>query len=275
MRHKDSDQASLNLYYRLVHDRLGQGLGREISRAAVSWAAEHCPQARVTAMVDRVNTASLRTAVSAGLVHVGTRQLRDEPDSEPMLYLQAPTVESVARGSVDAVLQDAVVDLWVRVNDAGGSVGFLPGAARGDVVAAFDRTPRGRRRWPFAALRAPGARWPAARARPVGALAGFPYEHVAGLKRLMVDPTRRAATSAASCSVAWSASPDASCRGWSCCVSTTATVSAWGVLRARRLDGGAGCRAGFASARPTTATTWRWRAAWTVRPALSAVRRAR
>ena len=188
LRHKDSDQASLNLYYRLVHDRLGQGLGREISRATVSWAAEHCPQARVTAMVDRVNTASLRTAVSAGLVQVGTRQPRDEPDSEPMLYLQAPTVESVARGSVDAVLQDAVVDLWVRVNDAGGSVGFLPGAARGDVVAAFDRhledVAGGRSL--LCVLREPGGQlrglglWEHSR--------GFPYEHVAGLKRLMVDP---------------------------------------------------------------------------------------
>ncbi|GAA3701610.1 hypothetical protein GCM10022399_17580 [Terrabacter ginsenosidimutans] len=188
LRHKDSDQDSLNLYYRLVHDRLGQGLGREIARAVVAWALEHRPETLVTAMVDTVNTASLRTAVSAGLVQVGTRKLRDEPDSEPMLYLQAPSVESVAPDSVDAELEDAVLDLWVRVNDAGGSVGFLPGAARSDVAVALGRhledVAGGRSL--LCLLREPGGQlrglglWEHSR--------GFPYEHVAGLKRLMVDP---------------------------------------------------------------------------------------
>ncbi len=42
----------LNLYYRLAHDRLGAGLGREISRAVVAWGVEHRPDALVTAMVD-------------------------------------------------------------------------------------------------------------------------------------------------------------------------------------------------------------------------------
>ena len=65
LRHKDSDHEHLNLYYRLAHDRLGAGLGREISRAVVAWAVEHRPDALVTAMVDKVNAASLRTAASA------------------------------------------------------------------------------------------------------------------------------------------------------------------------------------------------------------------
>jgi GNAT superfamily N-acetyltransferase len=139
-------------------------------------------------MVDTVNTASLRTAVSAGLVQVGTRKLRDEPDSEPMLYLQAPSVESVPSDSVDAELEDAVLDLWVRVNDAGGSVGFLPRAARSDVAVALGRhledVAGGRSL--LCLLREPGGQlrglglWEHSR--------GFPYEHVAGLKRLMVDP---------------------------------------------------------------------------------------
>ena len=188
LRHKDSDNASLNLYYRLAHDRLGAGLGREISRAVVAWAVEHRPDALVTAMVDAVNTVSMRTAVSAGLVQVGTRQMKGEPDSEPMPYFEAPSVVSVPREALGAELREAAVDLWVRVNDAGGSVGFLPGAARRDVAAALDRhlDDVDARRSLLCVLREPDGSllglgfWEHSR--------GFPYDHVAGLKRLMVDP---------------------------------------------------------------------------------------
>ena len=92
---------------------------------------------------------------------MGTRQIRDEPDSEPMPYFEAPSVESVPAEAVDAGLRDAVVDLWVRVNDAGGSVGFLPGAARRDVAAALDRhleRRRAARRSLLCVLRDPGRR---------------------------------------------------------------------------------------------------------------------
>jgi GNAT superfamily N-acetyltransferase len=89
---------------------------------------------------------------------------------------------------VDDALRDALVDLWVRVNDAGGSVGFLPGAARRDVATALDRhlDEAARRRSLLCLLRDPDDAlrglgfWEHSR--------GFPYEHVAGLKRLMVDP---------------------------------------------------------------------------------------
>ena len=188
LRHKDSDASSLNLYYRLAHDRLGAGLGREIARAVVAWGVEHRPDALVTAMVDAVNAASMRTAVSAGLVQVGTRRMKGEPESEPMPYFEAPKVASVPREAVGAGLREAVVDLWVRVNDAGGSVGFLPGATRHDVAAALDGhldDVRARRSL-LCVLREPGGSllgigfWEHSR--------GFPYDHVAGLKRLMVDP---------------------------------------------------------------------------------------
>ncbi|WP_246111324.1 GNAT family N-acetyltransferase [Terrabacter aerolatus] len=188
LRHKDSDPESLNLYYRLLHDRLGQGLGRAISRAVVAWATEHRPDALVTAMVDTVNAASLRTATSSGLVQVGMRRLKDRPDGEPMAYFEAPRVASVPTGAPDRSLRAAIADLWVRANDAGGSVGFLPGAPRGDVEAALDRhvedVTRGRSllcllRDPGGDLRGLGF-WEHSR--------GFPHEHVAGLKRLMVGP---------------------------------------------------------------------------------------
>ncbi|GAB2758964.1 hypothetical protein GCM10027039_18630 [Terrabacter koreensis] len=189
LRHKDSDGGALNLYYRLAHDRLGSGLGREISRALVAWGVEHRPDTVVTAMVDTANTASLRTATRAGLVQVGTRSSRDDVDGEPMAYLEAPRVRVLPAAAVDDVRGD-VVDLWVRVNDAGGSVGFLPGAPATEVAAALDRHLDEVRagRSLLCVLVDPGSGslrglgfWEHSR--------GFPYAHVAGLKRLMVDPS--------------------------------------------------------------------------------------
>jgi RimJ/RimL family protein N-acetyltransferase len=188
LRHKDSDESTLNLYYRLAHERIGAGLGREISRAVVAWAVEHRPDALVTAMVDTVNEASLRTAAAAGLVQVGTRVSKDEPDSEPMAYFEAPRVEVAKPDALDDALRDDLVDLWLEVNDAGGSVGFLPGAPREQVVSALElhlNDVRARRSL-LCVLREPGDQlhgfgfWEHSR--------GFPYDHVAGLKRLMVDP---------------------------------------------------------------------------------------
>jgi RimJ/RimL family protein N-acetyltransferase len=188
LRHKDSDTSVFNLYYRLAFDRLGLGLGVEIARAVVAWGVEHRPDTLVTAMVDEVNTASRRTAERSGLFACGTRAVRDDPEAEPMLYFEAPRVLAVPGAAVDEALRLDLIDLWVRVNDAGGSVGFLPGAPRGAVAAALDRhlddVAGGRSllcvvREPAGSLRGIGL-WEHA--------LGFPYEHVAGLKRLMVDP---------------------------------------------------------------------------------------
>ncbi|WP_404387551.1 GNAT family N-acetyltransferase [Humibacillus xanthopallidus] len=188
LRHKDSDAGSLNLYYRLAFNRLGGGLGLEIARALVAWAAKHRPHVMVTAMVDEANTAPRRTAERAGLLACGLRAPRDQTDAEPMLYFEAPRVATVAAAAADDTLRDEIIDLWVRVNDAGGSVGFLPGAPRAAVAAALERhldDLRGGRSL-LCALREP-----AGTLRGIGLWEhdrGFPFEHVAGLKRLMVDP---------------------------------------------------------------------------------------
>ena len=189
LRHKDSDDGFFNLYYRLVHDRLGQGLGREMSRAVVAWAVEHRPEVPVTALVDDVNGVSLATARASGLVEVGARVLHhDPPDAKPMVHFEAPAVSVAGPGGLDDRLTEEVVDLWVRVNDAGGSVGFLPGAPRASVRAALDRHLADVRSGiaTLCVLRDPGGTlrglgfWEHSR--------GFPSAHLAGLKRLMVDP---------------------------------------------------------------------------------------
>lgn len=187
LRQWDPDAATLNLYYRLAHDRLGRGLGRELARALVVWAAEHQPDMTVTARVDRTNPASLATAERAGLVYVGTQvHPEDPPGSEPMNYLAAPQVR-VETLDGHPGLEDELVDLWVRVNDAGGAVGFLPGAARQRVRAALDQH--------LDLVRAGQALLVSLRA-PDATLLGFGFwepgltpgfDHLATLKRLMVD----------------------------------------------------------------------------------------
>lgn len=131
----------LNLYFRLAHAVHGLGYGREIARALVTWAAEHHRELAVSAVVADVNAASLATCRSAGLVDVGTAELPDLvlPEGSEDRLLRAPTVEVVR--DVDDLTKELMrelVDVWVRVNDAGGAVGFVRGTAAPVVRTALD-----------------------------------------------------------------------------------------------------------------------------------------
>jgi RimJ/RimL family protein N-acetyltransferase len=81
---------TLNLYYRLAHDVLGRGYGRELATAVVSAAREELPDHTVRATVKRHNRASMATALAAGLVEVGeTRHPEDGPDDPPSVVLES------------------------------------------------------------------------------------------------------------------------------------------------------------------------------------------
>jgi RimJ/RimL family protein N-acetyltransferase len=175
----------LNLYYRLEFAALGRGLGRELARGLVNWAAEHRLDLPVRAAVAPVNGASLATALAAGLVEVGREVHPHFPEDEPDIILRLPQVGVV---DVDGVDADEFVDLWRRVNDAGGAVGFLPGAPVARVRAAFEQ---------HAELVRAGRSLLIGLREPDGTLRGFGFweytgepgfVHVAWLKRLMIDP---------------------------------------------------------------------------------------
>lgn len=129
----------LNLYYRLGYDRLGQGLGREMSRTSAAHALEYLPDFPVWALIKEVNTPSVKTALASGLERgVGTRVLHDDlPDEAPSTIFAAPRVETVT--SFDDATREQILDLWMRTNDAGGAVGFTPRASRERVHAALSR----------------------------------------------------------------------------------------------------------------------------------------
>ena len=129
----------LNLYYRFRHEAQGRGYAREAAREAVALATEWLPGMPVRAVVRPGHDASLRTAERAGLSRAGTRRHPDDlPEEEPSVVLEAPQVRRVS-GALDAAGRDEVLDLWCRVNDSGGAVGFRPGATREEVAATLAR----------------------------------------------------------------------------------------------------------------------------------------
>lgn len=122
----------LNLYYRLGFDHQGRGLGKEMSRTSAAHAVEFLPQVPVRALVKEINTPSVKTALGSGFERAGTRVLQDDlPDEPPSTIFEAPRMDSVT--SFDADTREQILDLWVRTNDAGGAVGFTPGASRAAV----------------------------------------------------------------------------------------------------------------------------------------------
>ena len=183
--------AYLNLYYRFVLEAQGRGLAREAGRAAVAMATEWGPDLPVRALVKEHNTASVRTALASGLARTGREVVLadDRPDEALSLVFEAPRVERV--DLLDAATREDLVDLWQRVNDAGGAVGFLPGAPREDVAAAVARHEE---------QMAAGNAVAGALHDPDGELVGWAWwvrpenpllHHGRWLYRLMVDPDRQ------------------------------------------------------------------------------------
>ena len=182
--------AHLNLYYRLAADRIGEGLGREMARAVLRYAAQWLPERPVRALVKEHNAASVATALSIGMERVGTTVLEDDlPDEPPSTVLEAPRIERCT--DFDAATRAAVLDLWCAVNDAGGAVGFLPGAPRADVDAALQAHEASMRAgWTVAGLLR----------GPHGDVLGVAFlvqshnrllDHGRSIYRVMVDPARR------------------------------------------------------------------------------------
>ena len=125
-----------NVAYRFAVAVQGRGLAKEAVRAALAVGTEWL-DVPLRALVSEVNTPSVATALACGLERVGRERHRDQsPQEEPATVFQAPWVEGVT--AFDEATYAEALDLWCRVNDAGGAVGFLPGAPRARVSEALD-----------------------------------------------------------------------------------------------------------------------------------------
>lgn len=135
---RNDDPDELIVYYRLAFDAAGQGFAREASRAWVAWALEWLPDLPVVAAAAAHNAASLATARTCGLEETGRRLLPgDPPELGRAAILTAPRVTVVRGEGLSATTREAVLDLWQATTEAGGAVGFVPGASRGAHEAAL------------------------------------------------------------------------------------------------------------------------------------------
>ncbi len=124
-----------NVAYRFAVRAQGRGLATEAARTAIATATEWL-ELPARALVAEVNEPSVATALAAGLERAGTARHPDQPAQEaPATVFEAPSVRAAT--AFDDTTSAQVLDLWCRVNDAGGAVGFLPGASRERVAAAL------------------------------------------------------------------------------------------------------------------------------------------
>lgn len=132
----DEDAGRHVLSYHFDSAAHGRGLGREAGRAWSAYALEWLPDLPLVALVPERSVASVRTALSLGMERAGTEpQPGDGPDEPESTLFVAPRVES--REWFDDETRESALDLWCRVNDTGGAVGFLPGAPRSEVAQAL------------------------------------------------------------------------------------------------------------------------------------------
>lgn len=165
----------------------GEDLAARSLRAALAHAIEWLPDVplRMRVAADDLTTRSV--AESAGMVHVA--ELDHAVDGQEWQVLELPYLRIADR--LPARAREALLDMWVAVNDAGGAVGFLPGASREDVSAVLDG---------YEARLERGDTVCVALNSPLGGLLGFGFVvgstgvlmgHGATLERVMTDPARR------------------------------------------------------------------------------------
>ena len=180
----------LNLYYRFAARAHGRGYGSEAARAVTAHAAQWLPEATVEAVIRPGHEPSIRTARRAGLSLAGERLLAADPaGSSASLVYAAPRLHRVDDPGL--LPREELLDLWQQVTEAGGSVGFLPGAPREEIAGALEGHAR---------AMAAGQAFAGALRDPAGPLIGWAWwvrspnpmlGHGLWLYRLMVAPDRQ------------------------------------------------------------------------------------
>lgn len=156
-------------------------------RLVVAHALEWLPDLPLRIRVAPEDLATRFVAESAGMVHV--EELDHTVEQDAWQVLELPYTRVADR--IPARAREAMLKMWVEVNDAGGAVGFVPGAREDQVATVLDG---------YAARLAEGDTALVALNSPLGDLLGFGFvvgstgalmAHSATLERVMTDPARR------------------------------------------------------------------------------------
>lgn len=163
------------------------GRARAALRLAVAHALEWYPDLPLRMRVLREDGTTRGVAESSGLVHVPADD--HEAKGRSWQVLESPYVRTFE--SLPPKARESVADLWHRVNQAGGAVGFGGDATREDVNVALDRRAEELER---------GALTGVALVSPTGELLGVGFlrretnplmSHARNAEIVMVDPERR------------------------------------------------------------------------------------
>lgn len=172
---------------RVVEDERGDEIAAQALRLVCAHALEWLPDLPLRIRLAPEDISTRFVAESAGMVH--DPQLDHTVDGDEWQVLELPYVRVAEH--IPTRAREAMLTMWVEVNDAGGSVGFVPGASEEQVAQVLDG---------YVARLGDGATACVALNSPLGELLGFGFVvgstgalmgHTANLERIMTDPGRR------------------------------------------------------------------------------------
>lgn len=177
----------IRLTLRMLEGTGSDDLGARALRLATAHAIEWLPDLPVRIRIAPEDAATLSAVRSAGLVRVP--ELDHTSEEGDWHVLELPYVRVAERTPPRA--REAMLAMWLEVTEAGGSVGFLPGASEEDVAPVLDG---------YSARMASGDTVCVSLNSPLGELLGFGFlvgstgpltRHGANIERIMTDPARR------------------------------------------------------------------------------------
>lgn len=177
----------IRLTLRFIEVDGGAVLAAEALRLVAAYVIEYLPDLPLRIRLAPEDQATREVVESAGMEHVS--ELDHVVGEDEWLVLELPYIRIVDR--IPPRARTAMLEMWARVNDTGGAVGFVSGATTEDIAPVLDGYVDG--------LEA-GHTVGVALNSPEGELIGFGFVvaaagaligHSATLERVMTDPARR------------------------------------------------------------------------------------
>lgn len=177
----------IRLTLRTVQREGSEAVAAKALATVCAYAIEFLPDLPLRMRIAPDDFATRFVARAAGLVYV--EELDHETGEDRWNVLELPYVRVSDR--IPPRAREAMLDMWVRVNDSGGSVGFVAGAPEDEVARALDG---------YSGRLQHGEAKCVSLNSPLGDLLGFGFvvrstgalmAHCANLERIMTEPDRR------------------------------------------------------------------------------------